>query len=282
MKKPFLMALSMPLAAGLLFAQSSTGTQTPGSSSDPQLTGNTPQHESTGSTTDRNTSGAREGTSNVTGGSQKWRGTLVDANCNFKGGPSSHTQSSGMDQRSGSFTGEASAMHTGATGGHSGAGTDPAGDRNTSARADSTSATDPVDNRSGSRIGEASRMNEAAGTGTDTSQQPYDQSADRMKGADHSTTSGSARDREMHRGMPRKLDRSCAITSSTTEFAMILPGGRLVKLDTASNTMVSDQIRNNSEWRGDMDASQRGRLVRATVTGSVEGDRLKVESFQRR
>jgi hypothetical protein len=96
-----------------------------------------------------------------------------------------------------------------------------------------------------------------------------------------------ASDREMD-SKRKTLDRSCGITDASTKFALIPPGGRLVKLDDESNAKVAQDIRSDSGFAGASSgdfssaASDNKKVYRLEVTGSMDGDNLHLNSIRQR
>ena len=62
---------------------------------------------------------------------------------------------------------------------------------------------------------------------------------------------------------------SCAATTATHLFAVQLADARVLNLDAAGNEKVADAVKNNQKTN-----------LRATVTGSLEGQTVKVEKIE--
>jgi hypothetical protein len=75
----------------------------------------------------------------------------------------------------------------------------------------------------------------------------------------------------------KKSGAECAPTSSTSSFALVLADGKIVKLDAAGNTKAADALKNSADRSKDPDKKA---AVRASVTGSMSGDMIQVESLE--
>ena len=62
---------------------------------------------------------------------------------------------------------------------------------------------------------------------------------------------------------------SCEPTRSTTVFAVSLPDGKVVKLDSAGNAKAAEAV-----------ATGKPGAVNVTITGAMSGDTVKVESLE--
>jgi len=62
---------------------------------------------------------------------------------------------------------------------------------------------------------------------------------------------------------------SCAVTGETHLFALELPGAKVLNLDAAGNEKAANALKNTQKTD-----------LRATVTGSLDGKFLKVESIE--
>jgi len=62
---------------------------------------------------------------------------------------------------------------------------------------------------------------------------------------------------------------ACEPTASTVAFGIQLPDGKVLKLDSAGNTKVAEAMKNNAGKS----------TLQATVTGSTDGQTVKVETI---
>jgi len=71
--------------------------------------------------------------------------------------------------------------------------------------------------------------------------------------------------------------QSCSVSSSTSQFALKLKDGRVVKLDDVGNQRVQEAMKNKKKWSSDAAASK---PIHATVSGVLNDDRLVVMSIK--
>ena len=71
---------------------------------------------------------------------------------------------------------------------------------------------------------------------------------------------------------------ACTPTSSTTAFALSAEG-KMLKLDAAGNTKAAEALKSRADRAKDPAAPTKETEVRATVSGTLEGDTVKVESI---
>jgi hypothetical protein len=62
---------------------------------------------------------------------------------------------------------------------------------------------------------------------------------------------------------------ACEPTASTVAFGIELPDGKVLKLDSAGNTKAAEAMKNNAGKSA----------LQATVTGSMDGQTVKVETI---
>lgn len=79
----------------------------------------------------------------------------------------------------------------------------------------------------------------------------------------------------------QQKNAACTPTASTTAFALIA-SGKLLRLDAAGNAKAVEALRENNSGanRAKDPSASSADGVTATVTGSVSGNQLKVESIQ--
>lgn len=69
----------------------------------------------------------------------------------------------------------------------------------------------------------------------------------------------------------RESTGKCPVSGTTTAFGLVLSEGKYYKFDDAGNSTASKEMQNAGTKSGD---------ITATVTGSLEGDTIKVQSIQ--
>lgn len=72
----------------------------------------------------------------------------------------------------------------------------------------------------------------------------------------------------------------CVPTSSTTRFAIALPAGKTYRLNADGNAKASQALKSRADRMADPSAPQVSQGVKARVTGTLEGDIIKVESLE--
>ena len=72
----------------------------------------------------------------------------------------------------------------------------------------------------------------------------------------------------------RQIDPTCAITGSTTSFAVLTDQGRLVDLDEGGNTLAQEAVQSTSAGRAMLNGQGPGVKPRVKVKGQLRGDRL--------
>jgi hypothetical protein len=75
----------------------------------------------------------------------------------------------------------------------------------------------------------------------------------------------------------QKSATACDPTSSTTMFALVV-SGQPVKLDDAGNSKAAEALKSRADRSTNPDAPA-GKQVAAKVSGTKEGDTIKVESI---
>jgi hypothetical protein len=68
---------------------------------------------------------------------------------------------------------------------------------------------------------------------------------------------------------PSSPANACEPTASTVSFGIELPDGKVLKLDSAGNTKAAEAVKNNAGKSS----------LQATVTGSTDGQTVKVETI---
>ena len=70
--------------------------------------------------------------------------------------------------------------------------------------------------------------------------------------------------------------QACAVSTSTTEFAMKLDDGRMVRFDSVGNMRTQEAIKNKKKWN---EAASAGKTIHAKASGMMSGDKLVVMSI---
>ncbi|MBZ5617966.1 MAG: hypothetical protein LAQ69_04415 [Acidobacteriia bacterium] len=65
--------------------------------------------------------------------------------------------------------------------------------------------------------------------------------------------------------------KSCSVSASTTQFALKLKDGRIVRLDDVGNERAKETLKNKKSWS---EAAQSNKPIKASVTGVLNGDQL--------
>ena len=71
--------------------------------------------------------------------------------------------------------------------------------------------------------------------------------------------------------------QSCSVSSSTTQFALKLKDGRVVKLDDVGNQRAQETFKNKKKWSQDATANK---PIHASVSGVLNDDKLLVMSIK--
>lgn len=72
----------------------------------------------------------------------------------------------------------------------------------------------------------------------------------------------------------------CNPTSSTTHFAIAVKAGKTYRLNADGNAKASQALNSRADRMADPSAPQVSQGVNARVTGTLEGDMIKVESIE--
>ena len=69
----------------------------------------------------------------------------------------------------------------------------------------------------------------------------------------------------------------CAVTSSTSAFALQAPGGQVMKFDSIGNIRAAEMLKSKANWAKDLSA---GKPIHAKVAGTLSGETITVASLQ--
>ena len=76
-----------------------------------------------------------------------------------------------------------------------------------------------------------------------------------------------------------KNPSTCAPTTTTTSFVLDA-NGTIYKLDAAGNTKAQDAIKSRADRSKDPNASDHPTVVMAKITGTPQGDLIKVDTLE--
>jgi len=68
---------------------------------------------------------------------------------------------------------------------------------------------------------------------------------------------------------------NCAISASTSQFALKMKDGQIVRFDDVGNTRVQEAMKTHKNW-----TSNSGKDVHVTVSGVQDGDKITVMSIR--
>jgi hypothetical protein len=71
--------------------------------------------------------------------------------------------------------------------------------------------------------------------------------------------------------------QSCSISASTTQFAIKLKEGQIVKLDGVGNQRAQELLKNNKKWS---EAAASGKSIHVAASGVLNGDQLIAMSIK--
>jgi len=69
-------------------------------------------------------------------------------------------------------------------------------------------------------------------------------------------------------------DQSCYISPTSSSFVLQLQDGRTLKIDDAGNSRINSQLQSTGR------VSSKNKVFRVKVTGSVDGDTIRVTDIQ--
>lgn len=95
--------------------------------------------------------------------------------------------------------------------------------------------------------------------------------SDSAGAADKSKATGDANRAATDQG------QSCSVSSSTSQFALKLKDGRVVKLDDVGNQRAQETLKNKKKWSEDATANK---PIHASVSGVLNDDKLLVMSIK--
>jgi len=69
----------------------------------------------------------------------------------------------------------------------------------------------------------------------------------------------------------------CAVSSTTSAFALQTAGGQVVKFDSVGNIRAAEMLKSKPNWTKDLSA---GKPIHAKVSGTLSGETITVASLQ--
>ena len=69
----------------------------------------------------------------------------------------------------------------------------------------------------------------------------------------------------------------CAVSSSTSAFALQTVGGQVLKFDSVGNIRAAEMLKSKANWTKDLSA---GKPIRAKASGTLSGETITVASLQ--
>lgn len=195
--------------------------------------------------------------------STKWKGMLVDANCQVAG-----TVSQSMQPSSTSVSQSTREQTTTRS--------EQEADRSTTVseteKSTSRSSTDPSAGTS-----QSARTEEKTRTERSTSEQPQSTTTSQSthherKHEEHSSSAATSRSSDNP-----NWDRwmSCTPTASTTAFGLVTQDGRFLRFDGVGNMRAQEAFRSNKRF-----ANNSGKSLHVKVSGYTQGDKLFVDSIR--
>lgn len=107
--------------------------------------------------------------------------------------------------------------------------------------------------------------------------------ASNTKSADQSSAPGE-QNPSVDSGRPKKGHAktessavSCAVSNSTSAFALQADGGQVLKFDSVGNIRATEMLKSKANWTKDLSA---GKPIHAKVAGTLSGDTITVASLQ--
>jgi hypothetical protein len=236
--------MTLPVLAVFSFAQSDPN------QNNPQNTQSQPQSQTT--TTEQRTESQTTTSSTEKVSTKSWKGSLVDANCVAPGMTSSTSTTTRSEVNAPS---QSSASSSAA---------DPSASSTTTQESRSTSektTEDPAASRTERQTTESS-------SSTEQRQDPNTGSVtERRSTADRTTQESSAAGGNTARW------QSCPATLSTTQFGLVLSGGRMVRFDEVGNTRAAMAMKTNNKLAK---AATSGKPAKVKVHGTMAGDTVQV------
>jgi hypothetical protein len=71
-------------------------------------------------------------------------------------------------------------------------------------------------------------------------------------------------------------DKSCSVSASTTQFALTMKDGKVVKFDDIGNMRAQEAFKARKKWS---DAASSGKPIRISAGGILSGDKMTVTSI---
>lgn len=113
-----------------------------------------------------------------------------------------------------------------------------------------------------------------SGTGNAASTAPSNENAGGVAATNPSQPTGTKS--EANRTNTADQGATCNVSSSTTQFAIKMKDGQVVKFDDIGNQRAQEALKAKKKWT---DAASANKPVHVSVTGMMSGDRLLVTSI---
>lgn len=103
------------------------------------------------------------------------------------------------------------------------------------------------------------------------------QTADQSSGtSEQSSSVDTGRPHKGHRNRGAKASEAgCAVTNSTSMFALQTEGGQVMRFDSVGNARAAEALKSKEKWTKDLSANK---PIRAKVSGMMTGDTITVTS----
>jgi len=99
--------------------------------------------------------------------------------------------------------------------------------------------------------------------------------ADSSGSAEQTPPVDSGRPKKAH-AKDESAPAGCAVSSSTSAFALQANGGQVMKFDSVGNIRAAEMLKNKANWAKDLSA---GKPIHAKVSGTLSGDTITVTSL---
>lgn len=224
-----------------------------------------------------------QATATAGAGQQNWSGVLLDASC------SAITSERASTSTTTGVTSYSASTSKGATATTPGTPAQPGASASATIKANETNANDPLAPRTTTQASATATTAERSRTTTPDAT-PSATTARTTPGTATSQSTVAVGERSRTIGTPDLADsgaftgsekyKDCMIKPASSAFA-IHSNGKLIILDEASNQMVREQLSGDQFKNSLSDANGNPKWTSVTLSGSIQGDRLKVTSVNK-
>jgi len=103
------------------------------------------------------------------------------------------------------------------------------------------------------------------------------ESAQTGAASDQNSSVDTGRPHRGHRNRATKASEpGCAVTNSTSVFALQTEGGQVMRFDSVGNARAAETLKSKEKWTKDLTANK---PIRAKVSGMLTGDTITVTSI---